>query len=199
MRKAIIFDFDGVIHNTFDFHRAKVKEFTGVALSESEYRDIHNGNFFAHKIDRLKDVDWPAYGGFIYHDISNLKIEGEMEKALLRLSKKFDLFIVSSGGTKNISDYLKNNNVAEIFKEVLGSEPHKSKIDKFKFIFSKYKLDPNDCIFITDTLGDILEANVVNIKTLAVDFGYHGREMLRKGNPFKIVSSLSELLKIIDE
>jgi phosphoglycolate phosphatase-like HAD superfamily hydrolase len=117
----------------------------------------------------------------------------------LRLSTHYPLFIVSSGGTKNILDNLKNNDLTGTFKEVLGLESHKSKVDKFHYLFDKYKLDLADCIFITDTLGDILEANAVNIKTIAVDFGYHGKETLAKGNPYKIVSSVDELLNAISQ
>jgi hypothetical protein len=39
--KAIIFDFDGVIHNTFAFHKNKIEEFAGVNFSEDEFKDIH--------------------------------------------------------------------------------------------------------------------------------------------------------------
>jgi phosphoglycolate phosphatase len=195
--KAIIFDFDGVIHNTFNFHREKVGEFTGVQLSESEFRDIHNGNFFKNKNNHLKDIDWQSYRDFIYESQTTLIVESETKDILLALNKTYDLFIITSGGKKNILDYLKNNYIAEVFKEVFGLEAQTSKIDKFNLLFQKYSLTPNNCIFITDTLGDILEANKIKIKTIAVDFGYHSRETLERGKPFKIISSLREILEIV--
>ena len=39
---------------------------------------------------------------------------------------------------------------------------------------------------------------MVGVKTIAVDFGFHERERLEKGNPFKIVSSFDEMLKVIE-
>ena len=197
--KAIIFDFDGVIHDTFDFHKKKIEAFAGVEFSEDEFRDVHNGNFFAHKSDKLKDTDWLAYRDYVYDEQSNMKIKDEMKQALVGLSKDCTLFIISSGGTKNILDYLKNNNLGEIFKEVIGMDIYRSKVDKFNFIFTKYQLTPDDCLFVTDTLGDILEANTLNIKTIAVDFGYHEKETLSRGNPFKIVSNVSQLLEAIGQ
>jgi FMN phosphatase YigB (HAD superfamily) len=197
--KVIIFDFDGVIHDTFAFHKRKIEAFASVEFSENEFRDIHNGNFFAHKNDKLKDADWLAYRDYVYDEISNMKMEDEMTQALIGLSKDHLLFIISSGGTKTILDYLKNNTIGDIFKEVIGMDTYRSKIDKFNFVFSKYQLTPGDCIFVTDTLGDILEANTLNIKTIAVDFGYHKKETLSKGNPFKIVSSVSQLLEVIGQ
>lgn len=122
-----------------------------------------------------------------------------MKEAILESSKNHMLFIVSSGGTKNITDYLRNNNVADSFKEIIGMDTYRSKVDKFKFIFSKYQVTAQDCVFITDTLGDILEANTLHIKTIAVDFGYHTKETLSKGDPLKIVSTVSELFQTLRE
>jgi phosphoglycolate phosphatase len=196
--KVIVFDFDGVIHDTFAFHKKKIEAFAGVEFSDGEFRDIHNGNFFANKADKLKDTDWIGYRDYIYDEMSNMTIGGEMKQALLGLAEGHILFIISSGGTKNILDYLSKNGVGEVFKEVVGMDTYRSKIDKFNFLFAKYHFAPSDCVFVTDTLGDILEANTLNIKTIAVDFGYHNKETLSKGNPFKIVSSIAELLKTID-
>ena len=85
------------------------------------------------------------------------------------------------------------------FKEILGLKKHKSKVKKFEYLFQTYKLKSEDCIFITDTLGDILEGNKVNVRTIAVDFGFHEKERLEKGNPFKIISSFEELEKELDK
>lgn len=197
MPKAIIFDFDGVIHDTFEFHRNTIGEFTGNLLSKEDFRDIHNGNFYANKNDKLKGTDWIGYRDFTYEPIANFEMEAEMKEMLLSLSKLYELFMVSSGWEQNIGAFLKKSGVREIFKEVLGGESHKSKVEKFNLLFKKYSLTPDDVVFITDTLGDILEANEMNIKTIAVDFGYHPRETLEKGKPWKIVSSVGELSETI--
>ena len=68
---------------------------------------------------------------------------------------------------------------------------------ELKFLLKKYSLTPKDCIFVTDTLGDIIEANDVNVKTIAVDFGYHSRTVLSKGKPFAIISDLNEIKKMV--
>ncbi len=197
MRKAIIFDFDGVIHDTFEFHRGKVGEFAGTSISKQDFQDIHNGNFYEHKNDKLDNVDWIAYRDFTHEGFKTFQIDEKMKEMLLALNDSHELFIISSGGEKNIGVFVKNNGLENIFKEVLGGETHSSKVEKFNSIFKKYNLSNEDVIFITDTLGDILEANEMNIKTIAVDFGYHPRETLEKGKPFKIVSSVGELSETI--
>jgi phosphoglycolate phosphatase-like HAD superfamily hydrolase len=86
-----------------------------------------------------------------------------------------------------------------IFLGIYGFQTHKSKVEKFKLIFENFRLKKEECVFVTDTLGDIIEGNHVGIKTLAVDNGYHERERLEKGKPFMIVSSLDEIERILKE
>ena len=73
---------------------------------------------------------------------------------------------------------------------------YKSKIHKFNYLFNKYDFSPKESIFITDTLWDIIEANEVWIKSIAVEFWYHEKERLDKWNPYKMISSFDELLEI---
>ena len=70
---------------------------------------------------------------------------------------------------------------------------------KFQHLFEKYNLNKDNVLFITDTLGDILAANKIGIKTIAVDFGFHERERLEKGNPLRIVSQFEDLLPSVEE
>jgi len=39
----------------------------------------------------------------------------------------------------------------------------------------------------------------VGIKTIAVDFGYHEKERLQKGNPMKIISNFNELISVVEK
>ena len=64
-------------------------------------------------------------------------------------------------------------------------------------MLNKHRLAFNECIFITDTLGDILESNEIGVRTIAVDFGFHDREVLKKGNPVAIISDLSKIEETI--
>lgn len=64
-------------------------------------------------------------------------------------------------------------------------------------LFQKYRYSPADCLFVTDTLGDILEAQEVGVRTVAVDFGYHPRSLLEEGEPWKIISEFSTLLDLV--
>jgi len=194
--KAIIFDFDGVIHDTFDFHRYKIKEFCGVDIPEDDFRDMHNGNFFKNKVP-VDGIQWTDYRDYILPFQSKLEIDEERKEIIETLSKNHDMFIVTSGGTENILGYLENNGLGGIFKEILGLEASRSKVVKFNTIFEKHSLEPHECVFITDTLGDILEANKVNVKTIAVTYGFHTEETLQLGNPHCLISQPYQLFNAL--
>lgn len=196
--KNIVFDFDGVIHNTLlDLYKIHCEYLEEISL-EDMVKNVFEKNprkylekFSKEKRDKF-NFAWTKCS-------TQLKLEDNIRKNLEYLADKFDLFIISSNSEENLNLYFKNNNFTNIFKEILGVETHKLKTEKFKFLLNKYNLEKENCIFITDTLGDILEANEVEIKTIAVDFGFHSREFLSKGNPFKIVSSFQEIILEIEK
>jgi len=191
--KAIIFDFDGVLTDTFEFVYKINLDIREEKFTREEYRDFFNGNLFdTPGITEQSDKFYKIQNETFKH----LKIDPNIKKNLLTLSK-YPLFIISSNMEVTINEFLERND-AEVFKDILGFESHTSKVEKFKTIFKKHNLSADDCIFITDTLGDILEANKVGIKTIAVDFGFHDKKRLEKGHPYKIVSSFKEIVETIN-
>ncbi len=196
MIKAIIFDFDGVIHDTLElaFNINKII-FPGITLNE--YKDFFNGNIY----DREKVTPEVSkkYFEMQEEEFKKLKIENEIKSELLKMQNKFELFIISSNMEMTLNNYFENNNILHIFKKVLGMESHKSKIEKFKLLMDESNIDKDNCIFVTDALGDILEANKVNLNTIAVDYGFHEREKLEQGKPIEIVSHFKEILPMINK
>jgi HAD superfamily hydrolase (TIGR01549 family) len=167
--------------------------------SIENYKKYFDGNLFKKVDKKFNQKEHDEYRALEFEAFKNLKLEENIKKELKELSKKFDLYIISSNSIKNLELYFRNNNFTNIFKEILAAEVHKSKEEKFKILLEKYNIDKDSSIFITDTLGDILEANKVGIKTIAVDFGFHERERLEKGNPFRIVSNFEDIRKVIEE
>lgn len=193
--KAIIFDFDGVIHDTFDLAYKINVEIYGEKLSKEDYRDFFNGNIYKNK-QINKDAS-ERYFSLQNEKYKYLEVDENIKKNIKRLAEDYEIFIISSNQEEALNNYFQNNKFAHVFREVLGLETHKSKVEKFKYLFKKYNLKAEDCVFVTDTLGDILEGNKIGVRTIAVDFGFHKRDRLEKGNPFKIVSSFDEIIKTI--
>ncbi|MEM0465597.1 MAG: HAD-IA family hydrolase [Candidatus Pacearchaeota archaeon] len=197
MIKVIVFDYDGVIEDTYEQNfELFQKQFLG--LTKEEHKKLYDGNLHEQK-EKLRHRDT---GFDVSESMDNLRekliIKPEIREELIKLSKEYILGIISSGKSKGINTYIKNNRI-NVFSFVYGSDIHKSKIEKFKIVMQDYNVSSNEIVFITDTLGDILEANKLNIRTIAVDFGYHEKERLYIGNPFKIISKFQDIIPTLEE
>lgn len=195
--KAIIFDFDGVIHNTLlDLHKVHLKTLSDLSLEDYRIKVFSNNprEYLSDKFSKEQISNFEEEWMKVFYD---LKIEENVKNVILKLKEKYELFIISSNTEKNISIYFNNSNFTDVFKKIYGVETHRSKVEKFKILFKEFNLKKGEVIFITDTLGDILEANEVGVRTIAVDFGFHKKALLEKGKPWKIISNIEDLLEII--
>jgi len=195
MVKAIIFDFDGVICDSKSLAKKILGDLYNKDLSEEEFAKIFDKNLF--KSTKVSNEDSMNLINSQKDFFENLKIELKIKNELLKLKENYNLFIISSNSQNLLINFFENNNLSTLFTSIYGLETHKSKIAKFNILNKEFNLETKDYIFVTDTLGDILEANEAGVKTMAVDFGFHTRNRLEKGNPFKIISDLSQIGEIL--
>lgn len=198
--KSIFFDFDGVLVDNIQ-QLYNVNKRCGLDVNiENLVEKAFSGNAINHiktlyKTEKDLNKMWEEWS----KEFENMKIEKHVKKELKNLSSKYDLYIISSNKEEILNTFLEKEDSKSFFKEVLGSEFNSCKQEKFKYLLKKYKLKKQEVIFVTDTLGDIKDANKTGIKTIAVDFGYHKVELLEKGNPMKIVSSFKKIRKTIED
>lgn len=197
MLKAIIFDFDGVIWNTYDINFQLSKKFDP-NISEQDFQDHHNGNVFEEPKILFQEEDLILFfekQKQLFTQESFFDIQHNIEW----LSHTLRLFIVSSTLESNIEYFLELWRIRKFFKEILWKTAHKSKIEKFRIIFEKYNLRSEECIFITDTIWDIKEWKQSSLKTIAVTWWFHSKKLLESQNPYAIANNTTELIKIIEE
>jgi len=197
MIKNLIFDFDGVIADTFDINWALSQEHDKTATLE-DFLAHHDGNVFAEP--RIKFKPERVH---LFHDEYRKRLTpGHLEQALeplRRLGSRYALYIVSSSKEGAMREVLHRSGIFELFTRILGEETDRSKVEKFKILMRENDIVPDNTVFITDTLGDIKEAHKVNIRTIAETFGFHDRERLAQGKPFKIVDSWREIEDTLSE
>jgi len=203
-RKFVLIDFDGVIADTWDiaFETART---VFPSFDEVSYRRMFEGNVYeAHERmvannerERASDVEW--------FDIYVPKFEERAQlfdgicDVIEKLSHEYVLIIVSSTITSPIQGFLEKHHIGRYFSEVMGSDVHTSKHEKIRMVLEKYGIQPNDCVFITDTLGDMREAKAAGVGAIGVSWGFHSRETLAKGEPFRIVESPQDMPKAISD
>ena len=194
MKKLLIFDFDGVLEDTFDWnYETARKRYSN--LDKEDYRTWFDGNIYDHPVVKAAGpMNVIEYFEEYKKGFENRFISPELKNMLFALRPRYHLVIISSIDDDIINPYLERNKIDNIFEEVWGIRRKTSKVEKFKDFLLLYNLSKEGCYFITDTLGDVKEANKVGIDSIGVTWGYQGKDRLAKGNPIKIVDKPQELL-----
>jgi len=198
-KKLIIFDFDGVLADTEKFC-FKIHKKVNKNLTWEKFQDFCNGNF----IDGIKEaVDGEShiipsnfYERYV-EEISLINIRDTLRTTIQTLSKDNIIVIVSSTNSDVISNFLTKEKLRNCFTDILGADVHKNKTIKISTLLKKYDKGSKDAVFITDSLGDILEANNCGVQSIGVTWGIHGKETLEKGHPRRIINDPSDLFDSI--
>ncbi|PIR89460.1 MAG: hypothetical protein COU07_00985 [Candidatus Harrisonbacteria bacterium CG10_big_fil_rev_8_21_14_0_10_40_38] len=197
MKKIVLFDFDGVIVDTCDLS-FEISNGFRPTLSKNEYLTWFEGSIYDRpKHKNRKDENEDFFKIYNPRLMETYPISG-IEDVLGSLHKKYLLVVVSSTISSSIEEYLSKFNLLQYFDKVFGSDVHKSKVEKINMVFSEYGVGSGDCIFVTDTLGDMREAEHTGVNAIGVSWGIHPVETLQRGNPVAIVHGVSGILTEID-
>lgn len=193
MNKQVIFwDFDGVIADTFEQCYA-ITRLAYPDMTELEYRQRFEGNINKAKsrVAPVREIDFFAE---FEKTIFDAPLTTDIAVVIKELSKSYANIIISSTITPLIDRYLTQYNLRQYFAEVLGNDVAHSKVEKFKLAFQNHRTANTHSVLITDTLGDILEANEISLPAIGVTWGYQTRVTLEKGNPKAIVENSHQLV-----
>lgn len=203
--KLLIFDFDGVLADTFDTFYPLIRDAMksiGLSLAPDQYR-----NFFISNVHQsLKDFigDDKKHQAFV--EFRNSKYDeyysGKYYKARLfpeatnfleEIGKNHILTIASSGRENNIKNLLEENGILSLFNLVLANSAT-SKSGMIKEILNKLNSSPENVTMITDTIGDINIAKEIGLKTIAVTWGFQSTNTLRSAKPDLLANSFKDIV-----
>ncbi len=197
--KTIIFDFDGVILDSLNaktdaFYQMyvpfgieiaeKVKKYHLLNGGVSRYekfkfwhKNYLNKDISKNEIDNLSD----EFSELVVEKVINSKqVKGSIE-FIKKYSKSLNFFIITGTPQKEIEFIVNQLKIENYFIEVLGSP--KNKKEWCKYLLNKYKLNPDDTIFLGDSLSDYEAANFYN-------FNFALRETNYNKNLFKGYSDI---------
>lgn len=199
----LIFDFDGTLADTLSITVEIINQFFAKRnippTSEEELRDKGGmkGLIKAHHIPKYLIPYLVVYGRYkLSKRIKDAKPFKGLPEVLEKLSQKHTLGIVTSNSKKNIQIFLKNNNLEKYFTFVSSKGGLFDKHLKIMKIISKYKLEHHNTIYIGDETRDVEAAKKSKLKSVAVAWGFESKESLEESDPEKIITSVSDLLKL---
>ncbi len=196
MQKFVLFDFDGVIADSFENAFEVNQKFTpGLTRDQMRSRFLGNINESWEKENGRQATaadDKEFFDAYVPALFRSPIVPGIL-LALESLAKRYTLIIISSTISSPIREYLESHGAASYFTEIMGNDVHRSKVEKIKMVFNKYSATANNCVFVTDTVGDIREAEKAGIKSIAVSWGFHGKDMFLEAAPFAVIDSPAEL------
>ena len=106
------------------------------------------------------------------------------------------LAIISSNSSQTIRKILARSQYNGCFQDILGSEFHLSKKTKIDHAVATYRISRDNTYYVGDTSGDIKEGKAAGVRTIAVTWGWHSREMLAAAKPDFLIDDPEELKNI---
>ena len=204
MEKLFLFDFDGVIVDSLDVYERRVKlclKKIGqpVVRSRADFLELFEDNFYEAVIRKGIDlVEFMNASKSIptHDDYDQMTPFTQLFPVLEELKKNNTLVVISSNISRVINAILSRHQFNGCFREVLGADFGYSKTEKILHAIDVFRMEKDSTYYIGDTSGDIKEARLAGIKTVAVTWGWHSREMLEKVNPDYLIDAPEALLEI---
>lgn len=203
MRRVLLFDFDGVIADSIDVCMKRVigackKHGYNQISTKLDFLSLYDGNFYENLVKRGIHKEDIPYLIKDFHvkskEQKNVGLFSGIKDVMEELAEQNKIIVITSNATQTVKAALRFNNI-DCFEEVLGADKETSKVKKINYVKSKYK--GYELFYIGDTAGDMIEGKKAGVKTVAVTWGFHNEEKLRKENPDFIVHSPAELADVL--
>jgi len=190
----VMFDYDGVIVDSFeqvcsDF--IKACSAYGFDIDEETFNYLHDDNCYRAMKEQyglseeVIDAILQEYEEIAKRHL-NVDVFAGMREAIKKIAEKHTVVVITSNISAYVREVLQNNGITE-FEDIVGAEKEKSKIKKIRRAMEMYPSDIS--YYIGDTAGDMIEGREAGAKTIAVTWGWHSADRLKKTDPDYLVNT----------
>ena len=207
--KLVIFDFDGVISDSIEvMFKNMQKLFPGLTWEEFQEGTRspikERDEYFAehHKPVSNKHAE-EIQKQYAKEKLTSSLIHKGIKMTIKDLSKKYFLAINTNARAANLNPILHEAELHKYFDVIEPGGTSRTKVDKSESIMSELGVSPIDSLFVTDTTGDVMDAEEAGMPTIAVTWGVHTRIDFEGGEVgdgvIAIVESSDELYDAISD
>ena len=203
--KTVIFDFDGTIADSFATLLSIFEEITGrkQKLTPAEIRNLR-GEPLSEVMKYLKIKRWQIPRLLIKARreiairIVGVKPFKDLPEVLEKLNDSgYQMFILSTNSSGNISKFLKLHGLDSYFHGISGSTGLLSKPAALKKLLRREKIALDACFYVGDEVRDIEAGQAIPVPQIAVSWGFNYPATLKQAQPTYLASTPSDLLKIL--
>lgn len=205
--KAILFDFDGTIADTYD----AFLEIVNRLAMEFGYPTVDQQE--VERLKKLSSADIIKYAQIspfkipfllrrlkkeLGKQIATLKPYVEIKEALAFLKEKgYTLGIVTSNHKDNVLIFLKNNDLADFFDFICAGTTLFGKNRIINRVLKEYHWNAEEVIYIGDETRDISAAKKSRLTMISVAWGFSSPTILKEYQPDFLVYHPKELMTAI--
>lgn len=213
MKKLIIFDLDGTLidtpsgiveafQNVFNnlenqtIDQAKIRNTIGLPL-EKAFSNLLDIPLNDAKILQAIDLYQNAFSTIILPKAEKLIFPGVVEGLQILQETGYELAIATSKYYASADKLLKAAKIRDYFKVVLGAdqvEKPKPNPEMGLKIIEEFGIPAEDVLMIGDTSHDIKMANNASIKSIAVTYGIHNKDILESAGATWIKDTFKEVI-----
>lgn len=205
--KVIIFDFDGTLADTFD----AVVKITNRLAVEFGYRPTSAEQL--EKIRNLSSREIVQQSGvsifkipFLIHrvradlrnDIEQIKPIMGIKEALIQLKEQGNILgVLTSNAEENVKLFFTQHGIQDLFSFIYSEQTLFSKHKIIRKFIVRNHLTSDEVIYVGDETRDIDASKRINIKVIAVSWGYNSKEALVRHNPSFLIDHPRELVEVM--
>lgn len=205
--KVIIFDFDGTLADTFDalvmISNRLALEFGYPPTTPEEIPKLRN--LSSREIIKKSGVSLfkmpfilRKVREYLHQEILNLKTIPGIQDALVQLKHEgYCLGILTSNSEENVKLFLKKHGMQDLFSFIYSETSLFSKDKSLLKLMKKNNFKSDDLLYVGDETRDIEASKKIQIKVIAVTWGFNSGEVLTKHNPDFLIEQPSELIEVL--
>ena len=204
-KKLLLFDADGVIVDSFENGYGQVvkfiKQHSGESLSREEYREFMETSTLTNILTKAglnpdKKAIPPEEIDLIFENYHENTLVSGMPEVIEELAGISPIVIITSSLSSYVGDLFESYDMLQHVSAILGADAAIHKDAKINMALEEFDSTVDQAVFITDTIGDVAEAQKTGIQVIGVTWGFHDRETMERGKPDIIVDNPNELLNI---
>jgi len=203
--KTLIFDFDGTLVDSMALYvisfNKLAKDFDLPSIRKEDIpllRKMSSKELIKkYKIGPLKLAQLSyTINKNINREMAAVQFYPEIKSLLVKLSKKYQLGILSSNIPENIEAFLKKESL-DIFDYIHCSKSLFGKAKTFTDLIKKYNLDKKEILYFGDEVRDIEACQKIKVKIAAVTWGFNEKDLLITKKPDYLFSSPDEIADLL--